>query len=182
LRPEVHVVAQNKTEATFGLLENGLDFLASALDRLRGEPTPRDMKYGVLHLLAGVGLILKEPLRRYDPKLVFEDPSQFSQAAYDAGAFKSVGIDECMKRLKIGVKVPRAAIRALRGERNRLEHSGATISVEELSAVTASVLSFVVDFVRYQIGQITKSEVALVEQRPSFRDDASGSSSRVAAL
>lgn len=160
--------AQNGKEATFGLLYNGLDFLVSALEHLQGDPSVRSMKYGVLHLSAGVALVLKEPLRRHDPKLLFEKPDEFDQAAYEAGDFKSVRVEECIKRLKkIGVPVPsaaKAAINALKPDRNRLEHFAAKLSVADLSAVTASVLSFAVDFVRYRVGLITDDEGELVER------------------
>ncbi len=135
----------DEKDATFGLLYNALDFLVSALEHLQGDPSARKVKYGVLHLSAGVALLLKEPLRRRDPKLLFHNADKFSEAAYTAGNFQSVGVDECIKRLdQIGVPVPltaRTAIQALKRERNRLEHLGARIAVRELSAITASVLS-----------------------------------------
>lgn len=43
----------------FGVLENGLDFLLSSLDYLSGDPKEKDLKYAVLHLSAGVELVLK---------------------------------------------------------------------------------------------------------------------------
>lgn len=33
---------------------NGMDYLDSVVDHLSGEPKPRDLKYAVLHLQAGV--------------------------------------------------------------------------------------------------------------------------------
>ncbi len=154
------------SDATFELLYNGLDFLVSAVDYLRGRPTACDMKYGVLHISAGVALILKERLRREDPRLLFADEAKFSAAAYEAGTFRSIGIEDAIKKLKaLGVHVPRsvtAALSALGDERNRLEHFGAAISIEELSAVTASALSFVIDFVREHLGKLDSRQAGLL--------------------
>lgn len=147
---------------------NGLDFLVSALAHLQGDPSPRDMKYGVLHLSAGAALVLKERLRRQEPRLIFENEADFSEAAFRSGDFRSVKLPECIKRLKnIGVEVPakaRVSMAVLAKDRNRLEHFGARISVEALSATTASLLSFMLDFVAEQLeDEIGDDEAALLE-------------------
>lgn len=58
-------VASTETrDLAFDLLENGLDFVVEALERLtKRSVQDRDLKYGVLHLGAGIELVLKERLR-----------------------------------------------------------------------------------------------------------------------
>ena len=48
----------------FTLLENGLDFIWSAVEHLGTDLSKRSLKYAVLNLAAGIELILKERLRR----------------------------------------------------------------------------------------------------------------------
>ena len=59
----------------YTLLENGLDFISSALKHLKNQPTKRELKYAVLHLSAGIELILKERLKREHWSLVFDKPA-----------------------------------------------------------------------------------------------------------
>lgn len=54
----------NTKDIHFELLENGLDFLLSGIEYLARGKEKRDIKYGVLHTVSGVELILKERLRR----------------------------------------------------------------------------------------------------------------------
>ena len=64
----------SKPGVSFSLLENGLDFVLSAVEHLGGNPSKRELKYAVLHLYSGAVLILKERLLREDWKLLFANP------------------------------------------------------------------------------------------------------------
>src|SRR2546426_9855541 len=55
----------------FTLLENGLDFVWSAVEHLSVATSKRELKYALLHLVSGIELILKERLRREDWKPLF---------------------------------------------------------------------------------------------------------------
>lgn len=49
------------THLKLTLVENGIDFVRSGIERyfLRDAPSPRDHKYAVLHVFAGVLLLLR---------------------------------------------------------------------------------------------------------------------------
>jgi hypothetical protein len=48
----------------FRPVDNGLDYLESVIEHLRGEPDQRNLKYAVLHLQAAVEVLLKIRLMR----------------------------------------------------------------------------------------------------------------------
>lgn len=128
----------------FTLLENGLDFIARAVGELRRDPTPRNLKYGVLHLKAGADLVLKERLRIHDWQLLFDDLTLAERHAFDAGAFRSPGTEEVLKRLRdqAGVRVrarDKRNLYRLRVLRNRIEHFAITDSATVAMAITRSV-------------------------------------------
>jgi hypothetical protein len=66
------VATQAEKRVEYALLENGLDFVLSALEHVGSKPDRRQLKYAVLHLYAGVALVLKERLRQEDWRLLFE--------------------------------------------------------------------------------------------------------------
>src|SRR5579872_3504645 len=94
-------------EAEFSLLENGLDFIHSALDFLAREPlqgakshSKRELKYALLHMCAGIELVLKEFLRRKDWKLLFVRPDIARKELFERGEFKSVSLEESIERIR----------------------------------------------------------------------------------
>jgi hypothetical protein len=117
--------ASGPAAVSFPLLENGLDFLASAVEHLRGDPSPRDLKYALLHLASGIELVLKERLRLHDPAQLYDRPAKFNQADFEAGNFYSANSAETVKRLitRAGVTIPEGAqttLQLLREKRNRV--------------------------------------------------------------
>jgi hypothetical protein len=138
------------------LLENGLEFLASAVEHLSGEPSRRDLKYALLHLASGVELVLKERLRRHDPAQLYQRPERFDEADFAAGDFQSANTDETVRRLVnlAGVTIAdldRAQIQLLREKRNRVEHFGFDDTVEAVSAITARTRGFALDFIAAEL-------------------------------
>jgi hypothetical protein len=132
-------------------LENGLDYLASVVENLQGSPTPRELKYAVVHLAAGVEVLLKARLLNNDWRLVFTDVDRADEDALAAGTFKSVGIYEAIKRLRragvrIGEDDERAVIRSYQ-RRNALQHFGLSDSAEAIKASSARTLDFLVSFI-----------------------------------
>jgi hypothetical protein len=134
-------------EFSFPLLENGLDFLASAVALLGDEPAhgqhavvpeaaqprgpgSREFKYALLHLAAGIELVLKERLRRVHPSQVLVKPESFDQAKYDIGDFKSVSPGQAVDRLREhGVVISdhdAAKLRQLIAKRNKAQHFSIT--------------------------------------------------------
>ncbi len=92
----------------FRPVQNGLDYLKSVIEHLRGEPDERDLKYAVLHLQAAVEVPLKVRLIREHWSLVFETPSAASRAALASGDFKSITLEDTLILLTniAGVEVP----------------------------------------------------------------------------
>jgi hypothetical protein len=106
-------------------LVNGLDYLESVVEHLQGEPTSRNLKYAILHLVAGIEVVLKARLSLEHWSLVFEHPGSATTEAWRAGEFKSCSILQAHDRLVeiVGIDVPGSArhtIRALQEKRNRL--------------------------------------------------------------
>ena len=59
---------------TLNLFENGVDFIRSAIEDyfLKDTAKPAAFKYAVLHMYAGILLLLKERIRRQAPLFVFK--------------------------------------------------------------------------------------------------------------
>ncbi len=140
----------------FTLLENGLDFIAKALEELRGDPKPRNLKYAVLHLKAGTDLLLKERLRMHDWRQLFADVDDADEQRFAEGDFVSPGTSEVLKRLRdaAGVTIrsrDKRTLRRLRMLRNRIEHFAVRDEKDAVVAVAAKTLSFALDFVGAEI-------------------------------
>ncbi len=147
------------------VLENGLDFISSAVRHLRDDSTERDLKYAVLHLSAGIELILKDRLAREHWSLVFDQIKDASPVNYKSGDFKSVAFKDVLSRITniAGIEIEDdqlQVINTLRQARNRLEHFGATQSGEALRSLTVKALDFIVDFVDQQFSHERRSRNA----------------------
>jgi hypothetical protein len=145
-------------QVRFSVLENGLDFLFSAVSHLAGSPSERDLKYALLHLAAGIELILKDRLRREHWTLVFNDVNKADRKAYADCDFASVDLSSCLRRLEsvCGVSIDEAhrqAILNLKAKRNRFEHFASVDSIEAIKALAARVLEFAVDFASSQFDE-----------------------------
>jgi len=158
-------------ELKFTVLENGLDFIYTALDHLRGDPKPRDLKYAVLHLSAGVELLLKDRLRREHWSLVFEDIDKADLDAYSSGDFVGVNLKTSIQRLikLCDVDISSDEQRSLfnlRKSRNRLEHFATVDSLTALKASSAGVLSFTLDFISTEldVDELEENETNLLER------------------
>ncbi|MFI8368793.1 hypothetical protein [Streptomyces sp. NPDC085466] len=131
---------------------NGLDYLASVVDHLQGDPVPRDLKFAVLHLQAATEVLLKARLSQEHWSQVLEDPSAADLEKFRAGDFLSCDVTTTIDRLsriaqvKIGAADQRA-IRSLAKTRNALQHYGLTASALAVEARAADVLHFLVDFI-----------------------------------
>lgn len=148
------MVDREKSESRieFSPLVNGVDYLLSAVEHLEGGPSARNLKYAVLHLQAGVEVLLKSRLIINDWKLVFGRPGKATLETYRKGDFYSCSAEEALSRLSdIGVEIPKDAreeITYLSRQRNRLQHFGLTDTAAAVEARTANVLNFLLDFIR----------------------------------
>ena len=134
------------------VLENGLDFILHGIKILIENPAPRDLKYAVLSLYSGVVLILKRPLEQVHWSLVFSDVNRANLNDYRDFNFKSIGLDDCVKRLEniCQIKIEKddqVAIEYLGRKRNKLEHFGITDTFEALIGSIIPVLNFILDFI-----------------------------------
>lgn len=144
------------TQVEFTLLENGLDFIWSALVGLGSNPDEKQLKYAILHLSSGVELLLKERLRREHWSLVFDKPENANRNRYETGDFSSVSFQSSLKRVveicSINItEEQKKRVTTLRDKRNRLEHFGIVDTVEALTSDAAAALGFVIDFVDSQL-------------------------------
>src|SRR5437667_8466465 len=154
----------------FTLLENGLDFVWSAVEHLSVATSKRELKYALLHLVSGIELILKERLRREDWKLLFPNPEKANEARYKTGDFKSVDFGKLIDLVEgycfDGNWEDAESLQAVRQQRNRFEHFEATESAEAVIASTAEALGVILDFIREELSgdhdHFTESEEALL--------------------
>ncbi|MGQ7750872.1 hypothetical protein ACUN29_20635 [Streptomyces sp. WC2508] len=133
-----------------------MDYLISVVERLDGSPTPRDLKYAVLHLQAATEVLLKARLIAHDWKLLFSTPTEADQGAFNRGDFQSCTLDDTIKRLRKHAAVPvppeaKGNITHLAKQRNRLQHFGLTEPAAAIESRTALVLDFLLDFVHDQL-------------------------------
>ena len=143
------------------LLENGLDFILEAVNRLM-DANHRDYKYAILHLCSGVELVFKERLSRADWRQVALNPKELTKSAYKSGDFQSVPLKECLKRLKKhGVSMEsqqRKVLLRIRRKRNRIEHFDMEDTVEAIRSATATVLNVVFDFIHTELNPETLAQ------------------------
>jgi hypothetical protein len=172
-------------EIEFPPVENGLDYLQSAVTHLRDEPTPRDLKYAVLHLHSAVEVLLKVRLIREDWSLIFTDPSKATHAAFLAGDFGSIGIKGTITRLKekAGVELTDEAqksFKRLTDVRNKLQHFGLKEQALAVEALAGEVLDALLVFIGHHLepGAKPDEEEPLREARELIRKEIS----RISAL
>jgi len=165
-----------KHDIIFPLLTNGFDFIYHSLEILvekDNENNPRAIKYALLALSAGVELILKEPLRRKDWKLVFEDITEADEEDYKQGNFYSIKFKTCIKRLRdeCGIKLTKRhkhRFQVLRTKRNQLEHFGFSDTMQSMRAAAASALNSLIDYISLNLmplDPVDESLLALIREK-----------------
>jgi RNase P subunit RPR2 len=142
----------NGTVFRFDALENGLDYLVSAANHLAGQPSARDLKYGILHLAAGIEVLLKARLQREHWTLILTDMDGASPVKYASGDFQSISADKALRRLRDIARIPIsdddfARVGAIIDKRNRLQHHGLVDSTQAVSSVAARALDFLLTYV-----------------------------------
>ncbi|ABC82997.1 hypothetical protein [Anaeromyxobacter dehalogenans] len=132
------------------LLSNGIDFIQSGIEHffLKDDPDPRSHKYAILHLFAGVLLLLKERLRQEHWSLIFKDVARAGES--DA---KTVDFDEALQRLKSCSKIrisdrDAKLLRKAQLLRNRLEHYEFELNLQESQNLIGRLSEFTYLFLR----------------------------------
>jgi hypothetical protein len=164
----------------FPPVENGLDYLKSAAAHLRGEPTPRDLKYAVLHPHASVEVLLKVRLMREHWALVFTNPGKATLAAFNTGSFSSIGLEDTISRLKdiANVKVTEAAresFKQLTNVRNKLQHFGLVEQAPGVELLAGQVLDAMLIFIGEELepGASADDQESLLQARELIRKEIS---------
>jgi len=138
------------SEVRFEPVENALDYLASAADQLGEGVDARDLKYGVLHLYAGMEVLAKAVLLRqaedWREVVVLSQRSDMTRERFDRGDFRSVGPVDALRRLAaLGHSTLEdkdlEAIEKLGRLRNRLQHFGLVEEERVVIARATPVLS-----------------------------------------
>ncbi|MBI3951048.1 MAG: hypothetical protein HY314_11410 [Acidobacteria bacterium] len=142
----------------FSLVDNALDYLLSAAEHAE-QDTPRDWKYALLHLVAGIELLLKARLGEEHWSLLFADVDKTSETALQSGDFVSVDFNPAIKRLTdiAGVVLDpedKKRLEELRRYRNRVQHFAIDIEREALLSVMACGYNFCLNFVRTQLNDL----------------------------
>jgi hypothetical protein len=142
----------NGTSIRFEPLENGLDYLVSAANLLAGQPKAQDLKYGILHLAAGIEVLLKARLQREHWTLILAKVDEATPAKYKSGDFISISAETALRRLRdvVGVEIGDddiACVTAILKKRNRLLHHGLVDSTEAVASVAARALDFLLSYI-----------------------------------
>lgn len=149
------------------LIENGFDFIMSALEHARLGETG-NLKYTVLHLSNGVELILKEKLRTEHWSLLFADINKANEDAFKTGDFKSVDFDDCITRLekisKVNLESHVEVLRKIRRVRNRLQHFEYKGSRDEVIPIIVKTWSFVLDFIHDYLPHVVTDQNATIDK------------------
>ncbi len=151
------------------MLENGLDFIRSGLKHIASPVSKFDLKYAVLHLSAGIELVLKDRLMREDWKQIFVKPEDATEEKLKSGNFRSANLYECLERLNehCPVDLPdKALLLSFKNQRNPIEHYALNHSQEALEASSAIVLGELVDFIgeAYEDGDLSGDESDLLQE------------------
>ena len=104
------------------LVRNAIDFLNRAIDELQENP-----KYSVVHFFAAIEIFLKARLLLEHWSLVHEEPGRANLTSFFQGDFRSVSLQEAIRRLKnvAGTRISADAERSferLQDHRNKLIH------------------------------------------------------------
>ncbi len=142
----------------YPLLDNALDFLLSAAEHAGQDKSNRSWKYAILHLVAGIELLLKARLELEHWSLVFQDIDKANDTAFKSGDFRSADFESLCNRLdRISAicieRNDRKQLDDLRKLRNKLEHFGIDISLMQVKSLAAKGLSFALAFFESNFGE-----------------------------
>ncbi len=140
-------------EIELDLLENGLDFIVNSLNPILDSKNELDLKYSVLHISAGMELVLKEVLRKEHWSLIFENIDAANYKHLQSGDFQSASFETILKRLEniADIAITENAkkhFRELRKKRNRIEHFAFKENEAALKSNISKVLSHILKLIR----------------------------------
>jgi len=141
---------QNDARIVFPLLDNASDFILYAAEHVR-QDSPRSWKYAIIHLVAGIELLLKARLELDHWSLVFQEIDKANRSSYKSGDFRSADFESLLNRLSRISSVSitnedQEQLRRIRKIRNMLEHFSIDIGLTQVKSLMAKGLSFAVTF------------------------------------
>ncbi|MET7973315.1 hypothetical protein ABZW44_09615 [Streptomyces mirabilis] len=161
-------------QVNFPPVLNGMDYLVSVVENLAesedGVPSPRGLKYAVLHLQAASEVLIKARLVHEHWSLVFKDPGRASRQKYEDGDFVSCELGEALNRLRdiVGITIhdkDKKALDTLTRSRNALQHYGLTTPARAVAARSAQVLDFLLRFIHEQLRpQLAEAERTVLDE------------------
>lgn len=167
-----------KERLFFTLIDNALDYLLSAAEHARADER-RSWKYAVLHLTAGVELLVKARLEREHWSLLFADVDKAAQSALESGDFRSVDFETACNRLEniATVTIDEPTVRHLDQLwklRNRVQHFAVDVELEQVKSLLANGTNFFIGFLRSnladEMGTREKKVEAIHEQLREFEE------------
>lgn len=156
---------QESGDIKYDMLENGLDFVTSGIRHIINDKSANSIKYAIIHLAAGVELILKDRLRKEHWSLIFDNINAAKLELLTSGDFRSVDFEAILSRLQniCGVELHEkhiAALRQLRKERNKIEHFELSINIPAIKSLASKVLSILLSYVNVQFESDELSDTA----------------------
>jgi len=141
----------------FHILENGFDFILSAIRMINEDSDNNSTKYAILNLSSGIELIFKERLKNEHWSLLFEDVNKASRKLLASGDFKSVNSLTIRTRLQEICEIDLKKIdsknylNTLRLKRNKIEHFAIKENIESLKGLFANVLFAIIKFIESEL-------------------------------
>jgi len=156
------------TKIEFELADNAFDYVLSAAEYAK-RGTPRDLKYAILHLFAGIELLLKARLYSHDWKLLFANITKADQDALKSGDFRSVDFENGCDRLTADVSIEiddatKTRLNELRKIRNKVQHFEVTVDAQQANSLLAVGTSFVIDFTNGHLPELLAPRGELLDQ------------------
>jgi hypothetical protein len=152
------------------LLENGLDFIDKSLKPILDSKNQHDLKYSILHLSAGIELVLKEILKNEHWSFIFEDINKASLNKLNSGDFVSVAFETIITRVTNIAQVDIAEsslkqIRAIKKMRNKMEHFSFAENPYALRSTVSKVLCDILGIIKnnLDINNYSKDTIAVYD-------------------
>jgi hypothetical protein len=143
-----------KTHLKLTLVENGVDFVRSGIERyfLRDTPAPRDHKYAVLHVFAGALLLMKARLAKEHPSLIFVKVEELGRSDAVTVNFRQV-IDRLRAIAGVDLQPFMATLELAQKTRNNLEHYEVSLALKDTQELVGRLCTFVFLFLRDELGE-----------------------------
>lgn len=139
----------SKYKYAFGLLGDARSFIESAVELARQE-SQGQWKFSILHLVTALELLLKARLALEDHRHLISGNHEVSARQFAEGAFRSIDIDSCIKKLKKHCHFSLTAeqcslLLRLRNLRNRIAHFSVQDDTADLKAAVGAGLNLYIE-------------------------------------